>query len=149
LQFVCPRRRPFRSCPPVPVPASCGYARGYRYRHFFSPSVFPITRMSNYGPKDAGLHPSVHSRAGQALFLYRFSEDAEPIERRGAGTELRKAVGELLICLFCLGPWVAAFFAYWLVLAPALTRFVASVSRSSRSRTSCTRPTRPPKSKPS
>jgi hypothetical protein len=83
--------------------------------------------MSNYGPKDAGLHPSGHSRAGQALFLYRFSEDAEPIERRGAGTELRKAVGELLICLFCLGPWVAAFFAYWLVLAPALTRFVASV----------------------
>ena len=29
--------------------------------------------------------------------------------------------------MFCLGQWIAAFFAYGLVLAPALTRFVASV----------------------
>jgi hypothetical protein len=48
-------------------------------------------------------------------------------EEQARGTCLRKAVGELLICVFCLGQWVAAFFAYGLVLAPALTRFVASV----------------------
>jgi hypothetical protein len=40
---------------------------------------------------------------------------------------LRKAIGELLICVFCIGQWIAAFFAYGLVLAPVLTRSVASV----------------------
>jgi len=58
-----------------------------------------------------------------------FQEMQSPsnIEEQARGTGLRKAVGELLICVFCLGQWVAAFFAYGLVLAPALTRFVASV----------------------
>jgi NAD(P)-dependent dehydrogenase (short-subunit alcohol dehydrogenase family) len=49
------------------------------------------------------------------------------VEEQARGTGLRKAIGELLICVFCLGQWIAAFFAYGLVLAPALTRFVASV----------------------
>ena len=29
--------------------------------------------------------------------------------------------------MFCLGQWIAAFLAYGLVFAPALTRFVASI----------------------
>ena len=64
------------------------------------------------------------------------------VEEQARGTGLRKAVGELLICVFCLGQWVAAFFAYGLVLAPALTRLVwRPSSRSSRSPTTCTRRT--------
>src|ERR671921_476936 len=58
-----------------------------------------------------------------------FQEMQSPsnVEEQARGTGLRRAVGELLICVFCLGQWVAAFFAYGLVLAPTLTRFVASV----------------------
>jgi hypothetical protein len=44
---------------------------------------------------------------------------------RGAGMQL--ALGELLSCPFCMGTWVAAFFAYALVLNPSLTRFVAGI----------------------
>jgi hypothetical protein len=58
-----------------------------------------------------------------------FQEMQSPsnVEEQARDTGLRKAIGELLICVFCLGQWIAAFFAYGLVLAPTLTRFVASV----------------------
>ncbi len=54
-------------------------------------------------------------------------ESPSNVEEQPRGTGLRRSVGELLVCVFCLGQWVAAFFAYGLVLAPALTRFVASI----------------------
>jgi hypothetical protein len=36
-------------------------------------------------------------------------------------------VGELLTCQFCLGVWVASFFAYGFVLLPRVSRLVAAV----------------------
>ncbi|MFL5899170.1 MAG: DUF1360 domain-containing protein [Solirubrobacterales bacterium] len=48
-------------------------------------------------------------------------------EERSRGTGLRKAVGELLICPFCLGLWVIACFSVGLLFAPRVTRFVASL----------------------
>ncbi len=50
------------------------------------------------------------------------SMDEEP---RGSG--LRRSIGELLTCKFCVGQWVASFFTYGLVLAPAATRLIASI----------------------
>lgn len=49
------------------------------------------------------------------------------LEERSRGSGFRKAVGELLICPFCLGLWVVAGFSIGLVFAPRVTRFVASV----------------------
>lgn len=43
---------------------------------------------------------------------------------RGGGT--RRAVGELLVCPYCLSQWLAAGFAAGLVLAPRATRLVAA-----------------------
>jgi hypothetical protein len=48
-------------------------------------------------------------------------------EERSRGTGVRKAVGELLICPFCLGLWVIAAFSVGLLFAPRLTRFIASL----------------------
>ena len=48
-------------------------------------------------------------------------------EERSRGTGLRKAIGELLICPFCLGLWVVAAFSVGLIFAPRVTRFVASL----------------------
>jgi hypothetical protein len=48
-------------------------------------------------------------------------------EERSRGTGLRKAIGELLICPFCLGLWVIAGFSVGLVFAPRVTRFIASL----------------------
>lgn len=58
---------------------------------------------------------------------YQEMESPSNVEEQPRGTGLRKAIGELVVCVFCLGQWVAAFFAYGLVLAPAVTRFVATI----------------------
>jgi hypothetical protein len=40
---------------------------------------------------------------------------------------MQRALGELLTCPFCMATWVAAFFAYALVLSPLLTRLIATI----------------------
>lgn len=49
------------------------------------------------------------------------------LEESSRGRGARKAIGELLICPYCLGLWVVALFSFGLVFAPRPTRFVASV----------------------
>jgi hypothetical protein len=49
------------------------------------------------------------------------------LEERSRGTGVRKAIGELLICPFCLGLWVIAAFSVGLLFAPRVTRFLASL----------------------
>lgn len=48
-------------------------------------------------------------------------------EERSRGSGVRKAIGELLICPYCLGLWVVAAFSVGLLFSPRLTRFIASV----------------------
>jgi hypothetical protein len=48
-------------------------------------------------------------------------------EESSRGTGVRKAIGELLICPFCLGLWVIAAFSVGLLFAPRVTRFIASL----------------------
>ncbi len=50
---------------------------------------------------------------------------AELVERP-RGTGLRRAVGELVICPYCLGVWVGAAFTGGLIAAPRATRAVAA-----------------------
>ncbi len=49
------------------------------------------------------------------------------LEESSRGSGLQKAIGELLICPYCLGLWVVAAFSVGLVFAPRVTRFVASL----------------------
>jgi len=49
------------------------------------------------------------------------------LEESARGSGLRKAIGELLICPYCLDMWVVAAFSVGLIFAPRLTRFVASL----------------------
>ena len=49
------------------------------------------------------------------------------VEEKPQGHGLRLAVGELLVCPYCLGLWVAGGFAAGMVVAPRSTRLVASV----------------------
>jgi Protein of unknown function (DUF1360) len=59
----------------------------------------------------------------------RFEDDAGPgeVSEAARGQGLRRAVGELLVCPYCLSVWVAAGFAAGLIVAPRPTRWVASV----------------------
>jgi hypothetical protein len=49
------------------------------------------------------------------------------VEERPRGRGLRRAVGELLVCPYCLGLWVSGGFHAGLLFAPRSTRFAASV----------------------
>ena len=48
------------------------------------------------------------------------------VEEKARGTGMRLALGELLICPYCLAQWVAAALGCGLVAAPRLTRLVAA-----------------------
>jgi hypothetical protein len=49
------------------------------------------------------------------------------LEERPRGTGLRRALGELLVCPYCLGLWASGGFHVGLLFAPRATRFSASV----------------------
>lgn len=59
------------------------------------------------------------------------SEDAPPGEVeetvRVEGTGLRRALGELLVCPYCLSMWIATAMAAGMLVSPRLTRQVAAV----------------------
>src|SRR5215204_6283065 len=59
----------------------------------------------------------------------QFEGDAGPgeVSENARGRGLRRAVGELVVCPYCLGLWVAAAFAAGLVVAPRPTRWAAGV----------------------
>ena len=58
-----------------------------------------------------------------------FQEKGGPaeVEERPRGTGARRAIGELLVCPYCLGLWVSAGLHLGLLFAPRMTRFVASI----------------------
>src|SRR4051812_45241483 len=59
----------------------------------------------------------------------RFEDDAGPgeVEEAPRGRGMRRAIGELLVCPYCMGLWVAAAFTAGLIVAPRPTRWVAAV----------------------
>ncbi len=57
----------------------------------------------------------------------REKESPKKVDEKPRGEGLRRSVGELLTCKFCLSVWLASFFTYGLVLVPRVTRLVASV----------------------
>ena len=58
-----------------------------------------------------------------------FQGDAGPgeVHEQARGRGLRRAVGELLVCPFCLGMWTSALFTALLLVWPRATRWLASV----------------------
>ena len=54
-------------------------------------------------------------------------ESPKNVEELPRGEGLRKSIGELILCQFCLGMWVAAFLTYGLVLVPRVTRLVTTI----------------------
>jgi hypothetical protein len=58
---------------------------------------------------------------------YRGEGGPGEVEEAARGTGLRRAVGELLVCPFCVSQWIATALATGLLFAPRLTRFFAAV----------------------
>lgn len=49
------------------------------------------------------------------------------VEESARGSGVRRAVGELLVCPYCLGLWVSGGFHAGMLFAPRATRFTASL----------------------
>lgn len=49
------------------------------------------------------------------------------VEEKSRGRGLRRAIGQLLLCPYCLGMWTSAGFVAGLLALPRFTRWVASV----------------------
>ncbi len=58
----------------------------------------------------------------------RFEHDGGPgeVQESARGRGLRRAIGELLVCPYCLGMWISAGFTAGLLVAPRFTRWFAS-----------------------
>ncbi len=79
-------------------------------------------KLSQIGAKDAVTSPL------RAPFTeLQETKGQKNVQEEPRGEGLRRSIGELLTCQFCLGLWVAAFFTYGLVLVPRLTRLAASI----------------------
>ena len=52
---------------------------------------------------------------------------AGELEERPRGRGLRRAIGELITCPFCLGTWIASGFIYGFIFSPRTTRTLASI----------------------
>jgi hypothetical protein len=65
--------------------------------------------------------------AARAPFT-EFQGDAGPgeVSEAARGTGMRRAIGELLLCPYCLGMWIATAFTAGLIVAPRATRWIAS-----------------------
>jgi Protein of unknown function (DUF1360) len=59
----------------------------------------------------------------------RYEDDEGPgeVSEAARGRGLRRAVGELLVCPYCIGMWISAGFAAGLLVAPRFTRWFAAV----------------------
>lgn len=57
----------------------------------------------------------------------REKESPKKVDEKPRGRGLRRSVGELLTCKFCLSVWLASFLTYGFVLVPRITRLVAAV----------------------
>jgi hypothetical protein len=58
---------------------------------------------------------------------YQRSTGGGEVQEQARGTGLRRAIGDLLTCNWCIAPWIAAGLAAGLVVQPRATRFLASV----------------------
>jgi Protein of unknown function (DUF1360) len=58
---------------------------------------------------------------------YQYDDGAGEVSEAARGHGLRRAVGELLVCPFCIGMWISAAFAAGLLVAPRFTRWFAAV----------------------
>ena len=79
-------------------------------------------KMSMVGSQDA-----ITSPLRAPVTEIQEKESPKNVVEKPRGVGLRRSIGELLVCKFCLGVWLASFLTYGLVLVPRLTRLIAAL----------------------
>jgi hypothetical protein len=83
-----------------------------------------VTRRRPPGPSC-----SVRSTIVRARPVTRYEEPAGhgELEEHARGRGMRRAIGQLLVCPFCIGQWVAGGLTVGIVAAPRVTRLLAGM----------------------
>jgi hypothetical protein len=106
-------------------------ALGLRRRNGHLPDVRPVdillTGVATHKMARRMSKDSVTSPLRAPFTRYEGVEGPAELKERVRGRGLRKAVGELISCPFCLSQWVATGFVFGLLTAPRATRWTASV----------------------
>lgn len=84
--------------------------------------AFATQRLSRLVTKDR-----VTAAIRAPFTVYQGEGGPGEVEERARGHGLRRVVGELLVCPFCIAQWIATALCVGLLFAPRVTRFVASV----------------------
>src|SRR5918995_1653406 len=79
-------------------------------------------KMSMVGSQDA-----ITSPLRAPVTEIQEKESPKNVVEKPRGEGLRRSIGELLVCKFCLGVWLASFLTYGLVLVPRLTRLISAL----------------------
>jgi hypothetical protein len=58
---------------------------------------------------------------------YKCSAGAGEVEEEPRGRGTQRAIGELITCPYCVGPWSASALGFGMLFAPRTTRFLASI----------------------
>ena len=58
---------------------------------------------------------------------YEEPSSASEVKEKSRGTGLQRALGDLITCPFCMGPWVATALAYGFSKRPRVTRLVGGI----------------------
>jgi hypothetical protein len=58
---------------------------------------------------------------------YEGPAGASEVKEKVRGRGIRRAMGDLITCPFCIGPWVAAALCFGLVFKPRATRLISSI----------------------
>jgi hypothetical protein len=58
---------------------------------------------------------------------YKGSAGAGEVEEEPRGHGVQRAIGELISCPYCMGPWSASVLGFGMLFAPRTTRFFASL----------------------
>jgi Protein of unknown function (DUF1360) len=67
------------------------------------------------------------SDAATPFTEYEEPASASAVNEKSRGTGLQRALGDLISCPFCMGPWVATALAYGFRKRPRVTRFVSGI----------------------
>lgn len=106
-------------------------AVGLRRRDGALPDVRPVdillTGVATHKLARRMSKDSVTSPLRAPFTRYEGVSGPAELQERVRGRGLRKAVGELVSCPFCLSQWVATGFIFGLLTAPRATRWTASV----------------------
>ncbi|MBV9819369.1 MAG: DUF1360 domain-containing protein [Solirubrobacterales bacterium] len=71
-------------------------------------------------------HDRVTSGLRAPFTVFQGDDGPGEVDEAARGRGLRRALGELLVCPYCLGMWIATTFVVGLLIAPRATRWTAS-----------------------